>query len=58
MNDAFREEKRRYRFHLRFWNEWLIYVRKPHDGLQIRSIESQVKTQLALWIFIFFKVTR
>jgi hypothetical protein len=41
-----------------FWNEWLIYVLKHHDGLQIRSIESQVKTKLALWIFILFKVTR
>ena len=26
--------------------------------LQVRSKDSQVKTQLVLWIFILFKVTR
>jgi len=35
--------------------EWLTM----NSGLkQIRSKDSQVKTQLVLWIFILFKVTK
>ena len=30
----------------------------PIDFIQVRSKDSQVKTQLVLWIFILFKVTR
>jgi hypothetical protein len=30
---------------------------KQDTGLQVRSKDSQVKTQLVLWIFILFKVT-
>jgi len=31
---------------------------KFHVSLQIMSKDSQVKTQIVLWIFILFKVTR
>ena len=35
-----------------------VTSRTDCDQLQIRSKDSQVKTQLVLWIFILFKVTR
>jgi hypothetical protein len=37
-----------------------LYVIHPHcvRGIQVKSKDSTVKTQLVLWIFILFKVTR
>jgi len=32
--------------------------KKKADNIQVRSKDSQVKTQLLLWIFILLKVTR
>jgi len=36
----------------------LFYGVKMYFFLQVRSKDSQAKTQLILWIFILFKVTK
>ena len=59
-------DKINYRFgrksDLSTWNErlsmWVCWICYVYTSIQIRSKDSQVKTQFVLWIFILFKVTR
>jgi len=40
-------------------NRWTDGRTGKHDeAIQVRSKDSQVKTQLVLWIFILYKVAR
>jgi hypothetical protein len=39
-------------------SETITPVAEKHVVIQVRSKDIQVKTELVLWIFILFKVTR